>query len=67
VLTRPNRVVCADTAAKGVSAGSAESMIGYKERTSRGGARGGTGAVEGDLRLRVEGVMEPCARKKVRR
>ena len=30
VLTRPNRVVCADTAAKGVSAGSAESMIGYR-------------------------------------
>jgi len=31
-LTRPNRVVCADTAAKGVSAGSAESMIGDRRR-----------------------------------
>ena len=49
MLTLPNRVVCADTAAKGVSAGSAESMIGYRRRMCRSAVRGGGGAEESIL------------------
>jgi len=57
-LTRPNRVVCADTAAKGVSAGSAESMIGYRRRMCRGAARRGEGDVEAGFESQVVRVLD---------
>jgi len=67
-LTRPNRVVCADTAAKGVSAGSAESMIGDRRR-GWVGARCAEEKVllrQADLGTRVEGNVGVARRMRVK-